>query len=246
MQVACPYCNRALDVPDTLAGRIARCGACSTLFTVPEPTAAYQGPAPPAPMPRVSAASETFGDVPLAAGPPVRQDQGDAGGLAAGDTGPAGHPSSVAPLPYRPPPWSGTGSGMPPSVTIGRDRLQSRVGIAGGLMLTLGILTVLWAGLMVVYVFMADTGVFDGAGDPEMPRAFAVGLFIILGVLSLASGIIQLVAGVNLLRRRLAARTLGMTAAILGLCSLWACCVWPFAIGFGIYALVVLVPNKPG
>jgi len=246
MHVACPHCNRALEVPDTLAGRIARCSVCSTLFTVPEPTAAYQGPVSPAPPPHVPAAGETFGDVPQAAGPPVSQDQGDTGGQAVSGTGPAGYPSSVALLPYPPPPWPGAGSGMPPSVTIGSDRLQSRVGIAGGLMLTLGILTVAWAGLMVFYAFAVDAGMFDEMAEPETPPELMLGVFVVLGVLSLASGIVELVAGVNLLRRRLAARTLGIAAAILGLCSLWACCVSPFAIGFGIYALVVLVPNKPG
>ena len=70
-------------------------------------------------------------------------------------------------------------------------------------------------------------------------------MFIILAVLSAGSGIVEQTAGIQLIRKRLAARTLGITAAILGLCSLWTCCVWPFAVGFGIYALVVLVPGRP-
>jgi hypothetical protein len=145
--------------------------------------------------------------------------------------------------PYPPAPSAAPGYMV--YMPVDEARVHTRVGVAGGLMLTLGILTLLWACLMVLYIFMLQAGMLDETVDPDIPREMVGAVFVVLGVLSAVSGGIELAAGIQLIRKRLAARTLGMAAAILGLCSLWTCCVWLFALGFGIYALAVLGPNRP-
>lgn len=192
MQVACPHCNQALEVPDHLAGQVARCGVCGTLFTVP---GGVDGPPPPGPMPpstlsqwQTPAGTGGVGDeAPLAGSDFTR-----AGGGTYGDVpGAATYP----PLQYRPMTY-------PAGPTA--DQVRARVGVVGGLVLGLGIFGILLAGvLLLAYyaVLYGDPSGLEGPAAEMDPMVFAIS-----GVGSLAAGLFHLMAGVQLLRRRLRAR----------------------------------------
>ena len=113
------------------------------------------------------------------------------------------------------------------------------------MLISLGILHLLWAALMSVYAVMAWMGLWEEMNRPEMPEGVDLVVFAGLALLSLGSGVLELMGGVGLARRGLAARRLGVAAAIAGLASLWTCCFWPMAAGLCIYALVALSSSRP-
>ncbi len=58
MQVQCPSCSKQLNVPDTAAGKKAKCPGCTTVFQIPPTTSVAATPAvpkPPPPVPRAMA-----------------------------------------------------------------------------------------------------------------------------------------------------------------------------------------------
>ena len=75
MKTACPHCGKKYDVPDSAAGKQARCGnaACKQSFTVALPTAATPSSAAPSRQVRSGQAGEVHAvDLPAAAPlPPV-------------------------------------------------------------------------------------------------------------------------------------------------------------------------------
>ena len=261
MQVVCPHCNQILDVPDALAGQVARCSVCSTLFTAPYPrgkpgeegtgersVSEPSPPGPPSPLPPVGTPSESgeaaaFGP---SAPPGAGQVFGEVPPLEGkGATGDRVRSASAVPGgPYPPPPQPPHPGGyLPRAVPPGMEteRLRGRVGLAGGFLFTLGVLSLLWGCLMVVYAVLSASGVLREMDfRSEMPERVQTVLFAVLAVLSLVSGGIEVGGGVGLLRRQLAARKMGIAGAILGLCSVWTCCVWPIGLFFSIYTLVVL------
>jgi len=219
MQVACPHCNQVLDVPDALAGQVARCGACATLFTVPGVAGAPPAVPPPGPPPQQAPGpptpeSGTFGDVPgpAAAGPPA------------------------------PPPQYQFSYTRPSAAADPRVRMHC--GVIGGLMIALGVLTIGW-GVLWLLAIQSPEELFKQ--QPHLSSSDQEGALIVLGLaaaMSLATGLFEILAGVLLAAKRIRARGIGIAAAIVAVISLWTCCLWVCGLGVGIYALVILVPNK--
>lgn len=226
MHVACPHCNQALEVPDSLAGQVARCGSCSTLFTAPRP----DGGAMPAPPP-----SQAW---PWPSTPGYATAQGGTYGSVPGTRPGATRGQPADPFP---PPSYAQADGVADA-----QRVHGQLGVLGGFMIGLGVLVLLWTGILVLGVVMPEEVLREsptyrpGSRDPRTVTAMSV-----MAVLSGATGVYQFMAGIVLIRKRLRARTSGIVAAALSLASLWTGCLWLFGLGLGIYALVVLVPNKP-
>jgi len=114
--------------------------------------------------------------------------------------------------------------------------------VIGVFNIILGVLDLLWAGLMFIEIFAFLGGLIEeGPGEPppEFMAAFCFGWFLLSAVLA----VIQLMAGIALLRRKPGCRRLGIVSAIASCAGLWACCFYPFCLGCGIYSLVVLLSN---
>ena len=78
-------------------------------------------------------------------------------------------------------------------------------------------------------------------GGPAGPSPILMALiFLVMLGLSVATGIVELMAGIRVLKRREGARKLAFFSAIASLCSLWGCCAYPFCLAAGIYTLVIL------
>jgi hypothetical protein len=79
---------------------------------------------------------------------------------------------------------------------------------------------------------------------PDMPEepdpSVIVAIYGVIAVLSIVAGIFQVTAAVSMLRRKRAARKLGIASGVISCMSLWGCCVFPFHLAFGIYSLSVL------
>lgn len=105
--------------------------------------------------------------------------------------------------------------------------------------IVVGILTILWACFYGVFVVLAIAGELPDA-PPEPGLQVVAGFYGVLAVLCIGTGILQITAGIWLLRRKRRCRNLGIMAAIVSCASMWGCFVWPFSLGFGIYALVIL------
>ena len=74
--------------------------------------------------------------------------------------------------------------------------------------------------------------------------AHAIGLFqgfnTPLFALAVATGLIELLAGVAMLQRRHSGRKWGIVAGIVSVSIMWTCCAYPFCLGVGVYSLVLL------
>lgn len=121
-------------------------------------------------------------------------------------------------------------------------RLDVHRRIIGVFNIVLGVLDLCWAGLMFIEIFAFLGGLIEhGPGDPPpaFMAAFCFGWFLLSAVL----GVIQLMAGIALLRRKPGCRRLGIVSAIASCAGLWVCCFYPFCLGCGIYSLIVLLSN---
>jgi len=104
--------------------------------------------------------------------------------------------------------------------------------IAGGL-------SILWGLLMIFGIIGVLTGAMEE--DPDAPpAAVMIGLYIGMLVLSIGAGIVEILAGVQVLKRRPGSRKLALVAAIVCCASAWGCCIWPLTLAAGIYSLVAL------
>ena len=114
--------------------------------------------------------------------------------------------------------------------------------VAGIFNIILGSLSVLWAGLMGLYAGLFASGAIPTENGSQPPQvALLVTIFLVMAIPSLIAAVIEIVAGIKLLRRSRGARTLGIVAGFVSVLSLWSgCCLWPFGIASGIYTLVVL------
>ena len=109
------------------------------------------------------------------------------------------------------------------------------IGIFG---ILVGVLSMLWACAcgLVVYVALAG-GMPNPPPEPGIEAMAAV--YGVLGVLSIGTGIVQVLAGISLLRQTRACRSLGIASGIISCMSMWGCFVWLFNVGYGVYALVI-------
>ena len=81
----------------------------------------------------------------------------------------------------------------------------------------------------------------DRSGTPAI--VFVL-VFAILLVLAAVTAIIQITAGVKILKRSPGARTWGIVSAIAGCIHICGCCVYPLTLAGGIYSLVILLGEK--
>jgi hypothetical protein len=273
MHVACPFCNQALTVPDEMAGQVARCGQCGMMFTAPVPPwvaaqRAAAGPPSRAIQPDIGTRQADLSDrsaEPAAPDVSAEPVSGTAPELIAAVETPLEPVPTSGDRPILPPapttssaayatapPPGGYPPAPPPSwqyVPYGATeaaRAPTKTGAVGGLLLALGIVTLLWGGLMGLYVVLTGEGVFDEqiARRPEITHELFAAVFVVLGGLSLVSGAVELAAGIQVLRKHGRSRGLALAGAVLGLLSLWTCCLWFFALPASIYTLTHLPPRQ--
>ena len=77
-------------------------------------------------------------------------------------------------------------------------------------------------------------------GRDAPPKELLVGLFFVMLLFSLVTGIIQLVAGTKVLKGSPGARAMGLVSGFVSCASLWGCCVYLLCLPAGIYTLIVL------
>jgi hypothetical protein len=136
--------------------------------------------------------------------------------------------------PYAPP----AEAPVPGSNVLGRLKVVAILGII------LGGLSLLWALLMAVEIPLALSGALDeGRGPDDPPREVMAAVFLVLLLLSLGLGLLQILSGVRTLKRQRGARGLGLACGIASICSLWVCCLYPFCLAFGIFALVTFASD---
>jgi len=88
------------------------------------------------------------------------------------------------------------------------------------------------------------TTTYAGGPPTTMPftgpqRWLVAGVYGGPGLLCLVATIPQMLAGIQLLRRRPSAKVWGIIAGITSCCQLWLSCFYPIALACGVYTLVV-------
>jgi hypothetical protein len=102
-----------------------------------------------------------------------------------------------------------------------------------------GVLSMLWAGMCGLVIFLVMEG--EMPNPPQEPELKVVAaLYAVFGVLSIGTGILQIAAGISLLRRTRGCRKVGIVSGIISCVSMWGCFAWVFGLGYGVYALVIL------
>ena len=141
--------------------------------------------------------------------------------------------------PYRSPAATTAGGQYPDGV----DRaaaFETHRKLVGAFNIIVGILSLLWAALA-GFVTFAVTVAGEAIHEPGDPPVEVIALFyLVMFVLSLIAGVIQLAAGVKVLKGSPGARNLGLVSGFISCASLWGCCVYPFCLGSGIYTLIIL------
>jgi predicted Zn finger-like uncharacterized protein len=122
-------------------------------------------------------------------------------------------------------------------------RVGTHLTIIAILDIVLSVLCLLW-GLMCFVAFHAlNTGAVPMPPELQDPavRELALGMYPVLGGLSLVTFLFLLIAGVALVLRRPVARVLGLVAGGICCLSVWQCILFPFCLILGIYSLVILL-----
>jgi len=144
--------------------------------------------------------------------------------------------------PYRSPMEPGAGP-QPSAHPYSADRaaaFETHRRLVGTFNIIVGVLSLLWAGVA-AFVTFAVLAVGEEIQDPGDPPIETVVLFyLVISVLSLIVGILQLAAGVKVLKGSAGARSMGLVSGFISCASMWGCCVYPFCLGSGIYTLVIL------
>lgn len=150
-----------------------------------------------------------------------------AAGIAASAAPPPVIPQAFAP----PPPYS--------PVASDPARVASNIRLAGIFNIIVGILSLLWAVLMLIETFVAP---FMAKEDPHgPPPGLMVVIFLLLFLISVGAGVVQLIAGIRLDKCRKGSRTIGLVSGFASCASiLWGCCICPFCVASGIYTLILL------
>ena len=110
------------------------------------------------------------------------------------------------------------------------------IGIFG---MIVGGLCLLW-GLFCGFVVFCVTADVLPNQPPDVEPEVVAGIYVVCGILSGGPGLLQFLMGISLLRWKPSTRTLGIVAGAISCLSLWSCCVYPFCLGWGIYALIIL------
>ena len=125
--------------------------------------------------------------------------------------------------------------------------IATHINVIGILNIVVGILTFLWVlyAALNAFVLRLPTMVDLPQGPPpdEMAKSMLGAMSnanVVMLLLSVPTGILQILAGILILARNKTARTLGIIAGSLGCVSLWTCCAFPFCLGCGIYTLIIL------
>jgi len=142
---------------------------------------------------------------------------------------PAGSPFSGEPL----------GQAAAPSALAPGANAALHVKLIGIFDIIAGGLSILWGLLMVFGIIGVLTGAMEE--DPNAPpAAVMIVLYIGMLILGIGAGIVDILAGVRVLKRRPGSRKLALVAAIVCCASAWGCCIWPLCLAAGIYSLVAL------
>lgn len=118
-------------------------------------------------------------------------------------------------------------------------RMEGNLRLLAILTLIMGGVSLLWSIYMLYRAWAVSAGrvpLEPGSLSRDMVATFIV----VLAVLAIGTAVVELVAGIMLLRRSSGCRTMGIIAGVVSCASLWQCCVFPFCLAVGIYALVVL------
>jgi hypothetical protein len=95
----------------------------------------------------------------------------------------------------------------------------------------------MWIAELVLFA----TGLVPSTPNDEVSNIAAMVMVVFLLLLSIAAGALHLLAGIRLLRPQPGTRGLAIASGIAGTCSFWTCCLWPLAIGAGVWTLVVVL-----
>jgi hypothetical protein len=129
---------------------------------------------------------------------------------------------------------------------VGRPGSENGNSGSGVSMRNLGILWILYGllrfvGALGVFLYSRTLTLMWGALLNRVPNPFALmdwfhGFLIFVIVLDVATAVVSIIAGLNLMSGRQSGRRLGLLAAFLGIIN------GPLGIALGTYTLVVLVP----
>jgi hypothetical protein len=115
----------------------------------------------------------------------------------------------------------------------------------------IGIFDIIVAGLLFFWLALAFLAFFlrgSPAFQEHMPpslRNLQMGTFAWIQVgISCLTCLMQLTAGVLLLRMSRSARAFGIAAGILSCIIIWDCCIYPFSLAVGIYTLSILLKHQ--
>ncbi len=137
----------------------------------------------------------------------------------------------------RPPPASPYG---PPP----RRSLEPHFKVVAIFNIILGVMTFGWAFIWLAELVLFATGQIEPETADEFSNLFAIVFVVVLLFLSLAAGVIHMLAGVRMLGPKPGARVVAIIAGIAGICSIWTCCLWPLGLGAGIYTLAIVLRTE--
>jgi hypothetical protein len=117
---------------------------------------------------------------------------------------------------------------------VGQVRVLGALTLSHGVILIL--YSLLWLGFAAFVPFMPEQP--TSSGNPPPPPELMLGIFGCFGAFHFVPGILQLVAGIQMLRFR--SRPIAIVALASGLVTFIGCYCLPTAIGLAIWGLIVL------
>lgn len=213
-----------------------RCTSCSWTFDAagPKPTDPSFGTAP-----TIAATAEDLGAGPGFSAAAPQSPQAPPPTLFVGGGGqipstppaslyaPQPSPFALPPSPYRPPNRVAS--------------LEPHLKVVAIFNIILGVFTFGWAFIWIAEIVLFATGQIETENHDEMANVFTLVFIVVLLILSIAAGIVHVLAGIKLLSKKPGGRVIAIIAGIAGACSIWTCCLWPLGLGFGIYTLSIVL-----
>lgn len=239
IDVYCPQCGKHYNVGDEKAGLTARCAQCGSSFTVPEVHSPLQPPS-----------SEPEGDTYGIQEPEPLSSQSSNDPLGSLPTGPVGGDASgyseFSDSPYAPPTddyQQVGGYPAPAGYNAAAEGVRTHCTVLGILNVVLAVLTLGWlAYLILVMVVQASGELPQGPDDPPMEVMMTI--FAGWALLTLVQCVVQGIAGYMLLVKSSGCRMWGIIAGVVNCVSFWSCCLYPLALGAGIYSLIILLSEN--
>lgn len=148
-------------------------------------------------------------------------------------------------------------SGPPPPRMIAGSQAEGSgltaklrmVGMFNCAMGSLSFIMVLFYSVYVVMVLVNPSAIIElmRQNGQELPTSVFALVYGGLALLSLLSAVVQMAAGIRLIKSAPSARNYGLASGIISVMSLWLCCTFPLSIACGIFTLMALMnaPSHP-